>query len=88
MATNDHVVAKAARVAVKVVTGQVVRDVLVVYEDDTHDIAILAARGLAVQPIPIGDSDQLEVGESVLAIGNPNPDPKITHAPSAWATRS
>src|SRR5690606_25558805 len=48
-------------------------DATVVRSDPHSDLAVLRvdARGDALPTIPLGDSDQLQVGDLVLAIGNP-----------------
>ena len=49
----------------KTVTGKVVGT------DPRTDIAVVKVDGVAVQPAKIGDSEKLQVGEWVIAIGNP-----------------
>ena len=39
--------------------------------DDTNDIAVLKIDATGLTPVTIGDSDQLSVGDGVVAIGNP-----------------
>jgi len=70
--TNFHVIAEAKRVEVSLVHGGV-RQAKLLGIDPDSDIAVLKI----VDPppnlvsVPFGDSSQLEVGQSVLAIGNP-----------------
>jgi serine protease Do len=68
--TNAHVVEEAERVEVKLATGKRYR-AQVVGRDDRTDLALLKidARGLPVATL--GDSNQLRVGEFVLALGHP-----------------
>lgn len=40
-----------------------------IYRDPTNDIAILQVTGLSVDPLPLGDSDRIRVGQDVIAIG-------------------
>ncbi len=40
-----------------------------IYRDPTNDLAILQVEGLRKSALPLGDSDQIRVGESVIAIG-------------------
>jgi S1-C subfamily serine protease len=70
--TNWHVVANATMVRVSLADGAVREGVLVgaVPEQDLAVIKIDPA-GLDLTAIPLGDSDSLRVGQSVLAIGNP-----------------
>ena len=69
--TNQHVVEDRERVVVKLSDEEVLRAV-VVGRDPKMDIAILHVEEKRVFPvIPFGDSESLEVGEWVAAIGNP-----------------
>jgi S1-C subfamily serine protease len=43
----------------------------VVGADPATDIAVLKIEGSGFQPIPLGNSDDLKIGEWVLAVGNP-----------------
>jgi 2-alkenal reductase len=70
--TNDHVVEGADALAVRLASGQVLR-AQVVGAAPNYDVAVLrvdSTRGLPA-PITIGSSDDLKVGQSVFAIGNP-----------------
>ncbi len=69
--TNDHVVEGAARVKVVLSDGITEYDAVIVGEDERSDLAILKIEATGLQPAELGDSDQLEVGETVVAIGNP-----------------
>jgi serine protease Do len=68
--TNNHVIAKADEIKVflndkREFTGKVVGT------DPKTDIAVVKINARNLPTIPWGDSDKLEVGEYVLAIGNP-----------------
>ena len=39
--------------------------------DEKHDLAILQVSVSSVQPLPLGDSDKVEIGEKVYVAGNP-----------------
>lgn len=67
--TNAHVVREAARVSVIFSDGYT-SDARIIALDPYRDLALLktAEHG---RPIELGDSDKLEVGEIVLAIGSP-----------------
>ena len=39
--------------------------------DKGHDLAILQVSALGVQPLPLGDSDAVEIGDTVYTAGNP-----------------
>jgi serine protease Do len=68
--TNAHVVAGARQVTVRLLDR---REFLarVVGTDPTTDIAVLKIDARGLTPLPFGDSDSLQVGEIVLAVGNP-----------------
>ena len=70
--TNDHVIAGASRARVKLADGRVL-DAELVGTAPAHDLAVLRVdAGLdRPRPLPLGESDTLRVGQSVLAIGNP-----------------
>src|SRR6202047_5158619 len=70
--TNNHVVQGTDEIAVRFDSGQVMR-AQVVGTAPNYDLAVLrveSTRGLPA-PITIGTSDDLKVGQSVFAIGNP-----------------
>ncbi|HKZ04093.1 MAG TPA: DegQ family serine endoprotease [Methylomirabilota bacterium] len=68
--TNNHVVEDAGTIRLKLSDGREF-DATIVGRDPKTDLALLKvdARGLPV--IPLGDSAALQVGEPVMAIGNP-----------------
>ncbi len=69
--TNQHVVDAAERVMVKLADGRSFR-ATVVGADADLDLAVLKVdAGVALPELPLGNSDQLRVGEWVCAIGNP-----------------
>lgn len=69
--TNDHVVSDAREVQVTVDGRSYVAEVL--NQSPDHDLAILKLRGSLgrLVPITIGTSEDLRVGQSTIAIGNP-----------------
>ena len=71
--TNNHVIANANRVFINLADGSQFEGT-VVGTDPENDIAVLRfdpPPGMQLQVIPYGDSDNLRVGQKVLAIGNP-----------------
>jgi serine protease Do len=71
--TNNHVVERAQQIQVRLADG---REFLadVVGRDRSTDVALLRLRGVGKESLPmtyLGDSDLLEVGDWVVAIGNP-----------------
>ncbi|MHA1190400.1 MAG: trypsin-like peptidase domain-containing protein, partial [Alphaproteobacteria bacterium] len=70
--TNNHVIRGADKVRIVMATGQEYQaDILL--RDERTDLAILSIRDGPgnYQALRFGDSDALEVGDLVLAIGNP-----------------
>ncbi len=70
--TNYHVVENAIKVTVSFEKGQTV-DAQVVGKDPSNDLAVLRipTDGLTLHPLTLGDSSTAQVGDPVLAIGNP-----------------
>jgi len=70
--TNHHVVEGAQKVSVRLEEGEVVRANVVGTAAD-YDIAVLRMENprSAYSPIPVGSSEDLQVGQLVYAIGNP-----------------
>ncbi|MCH7587738.1 MAG: trypsin-like peptidase domain-containing protein [Chloroflexi bacterium] len=70
--TNNHVVADATRVTVIYFNG-IEAEAEIVGTDADSDLAVIKVDQLIddVHPIPLGDSDTVDVGQWVIAIGNP-----------------
>ncbi|WP_164000390.1 trypsin-like peptidase domain-containing protein [Pyxidicoccus caerfyrddinensis] len=71
--TNNHVVAGARQIAVRLSDGREFA-AEVVGRDASTDVALLRLSGAGLGNLPavyLGDSDKLEVGDWVVAIGNP-----------------
>lgn len=70
--TNNHVIEGASSATVRLADGRAFEATLV-GSDPTHDIAVLKidVRTADLPVLPIGSSSDLQVGQSVLAIGNP-----------------
>jgi len=68
--TNSHVVDGATKVHVKLENKQEF-DAKVVGTDTKSDIAVIKVDASGLTPMVVGDSSKLEVGDLVLAIGNP-----------------
>ena len=72
--TNNHVVAEATEIDVRFPDGRVYPGARVVGRDPNTDIAVLRIEprdGERFTPLEIGNSDRLQVGDWVLALGNP-----------------
>jgi serine protease Do len=68
--TNYHVVRDAAEIVVRLPDQREFRGRLV-GGDVATDLALLKIDATRLTALPFGDSDRLEVGEPVMAIGNP-----------------
>jgi 2-alkenal reductase len=70
--TNFHVVQGAERIQVRLDTGEALEATYVGGSQD-HDLAVVRLRSMPahIQPIPVGTSGNLQVGQAVFAIGNP-----------------
>jgi serine protease Do len=70
--TNNHVVEKADEIKVKLDTGKEY-DAQVVGRDPKTDLALIRVKPDSSFPNPtsIGDSDAMQVGDWVIAVGNP-----------------
>jgi serine protease Do len=68
--TNNHVVDGATEIRVKFSDGRELPG-KVVGRDDKTDLALVKVEATGLPVIPVGDSSKLEVGEPVMAIGNP-----------------
>ena len=68
--TNNHVVEGATDIRVKIDDGREMAGT-VVGRDPKTDLALLKVEANGLPVIPLGDSTQLQVGEPVMAIGNP-----------------
>ncbi len=68
--TNHHVVAEADEVRVQLADGRVAEARIIGRDPDT-DLAVLKIDLPKLPVMPLGRSDLLQVGDTVLAIGNP-----------------
>jgi len=71
--TNNHVVEGADKVEVKLGSSDTTYTAEVVGTDPATDVALLKVEAPAssLHPLALGDSSNVEVGEPVVAIGNP-----------------
>src|SRR6185436_2528120 len=69
--TASHVVEGADKVKVALASGEKEFDAKVIGSDPPSDIALLKIEGKELPQATLADSDKLEVGDLVLAIGNP-----------------
>lgn len=68
--TNNHVIDHADIISVKLNDGREFKG-RIIGTDTSTDLALVKIEGDDLPTIPVGDSDQLKIGEWVLAVGNP-----------------
>lgn len=68
--TNNHVVSEADDIKVRTLDNQLLV-AKVIGADPKTDVAVIKVEGKDLKPIAQGDSDKLQVGEIVLAVGSP-----------------
>ncbi|HVY47561.1 MAG TPA: trypsin-like peptidase domain-containing protein [Minicystis sp.] len=68
--TNNHVIEDATDVTALFADGRELK-VTVVGRDKHTDVAVLKVDAKGLSALPLGDSDAIEVGDWVVAIGNP-----------------
>ena len=68
--TNYHVIADARQVEVTLHNRKKYK-ATIVGTDKSHDLAIVQIKAADLQPMTLGDSTNLQVGQKVYAIGNP-----------------
>ncbi len=69
--TNNHVVAGASEIRVKIENDAKEHPAKLVGRDPRTDLAVLKIEGKNFPSLSLSDSDKTEVGDIVLAIGNP-----------------
>lgn len=68
--TNAHVIESASEITVTLMDGRDLQ-ATVVGSDEASDVAVLKVQPGTLTQIALGDSDRVEVGDFVVAIGNP-----------------
>ncbi len=68
--TNHHVIDRADEIAVNLHDGRTLKATLVGSDPET-DIAVLQVESEELAALPMSDSDKVQVGDFVVAIGNP-----------------
>ncbi|MEO6786671.1 MAG: trypsin-like peptidase domain-containing protein [Chthoniobacteraceae bacterium] len=77
--TNHHVVAGMTEIRIQLTDGRNLPATLI-GTDPATDIAVLRIEAANIEPLPLGDSDNLLVGQQVLAVGNPyGLEESVTH---------
>src|SRR6266436_8440932 len=70
LVTSAHVVAQAGAASASFIDGSEY-ELDVVGADPLSDLAVARARAAVLEPIQVGNADDLKVGQLVVAIGNP-----------------
>jgi S1-C subfamily serine protease len=70
--TNSHIIDHADEITVKLTDGRALSARRVGADPET-DVAVIQVRADGLTELPFGNSDRLEVGDFVFAIGNPPP---------------
>jgi serine protease Do len=68
--TNNHVIDGSRQVEVELTDGRTFK-ATVVGADPPSDLAVLKLQAKDLPTLPLGDSDQVKVGDLALAVGNP-----------------
>lgn len=68
--TNDHVIRNATLITVTINDGRRLK-AKVIGSDSETDVAVLKIDAKNLKSLPVGNSDKIEVGDFVIAIGNP-----------------
>ena len=68
--TNYHVIESSDSITVSLYNGTSYNAALIGY-DESNDIAVLKVDAQGLSPVILGNSDNVNVGDSVIAIGNP-----------------
>jgi len=71
VATNQHVLEGSVKAVIKTTNGEKAKILSVKSYNLELDLLIAETSLKDVQPLPIGDSDIITVGEDIVAIGNP-----------------
>src|ERR1017187_6488443 len=68
--TNNHVIAKASEISVTLSDKRTFKG-KVVGADPSTDVAVVKIDGTNLPIVPFGESNEIKVGDSVMAFGNP-----------------
>ena len=70
IATNNHVIEGASKITVRLTDGKEY-DAQLIGTDAQTDVAVIKVEGATLQPATLGNSDEIGVGDTAIAIGNP-----------------
>jgi serine protease Do len=68
--TNHHVIQGMDKIVVQLTDGRT-EPATLIGSDEQTDIAVLKIEARNIEPLPLGDSDEVRVGQMVFAVGNP-----------------
>jgi hypothetical protein len=71
IATNLHVIEKLRNGGVQLASGDKFDSFTVLAVDDRKDIAVIKIAGFDLPTVPLGNSNNVQIGEPVLIAGNP-----------------
>src|SRR3989442_9463304 len=71
IATNYHVVKDAGAIYAKAIGQSDIYQAFTIRTDEAEDLALLRSGGHRTPGLPLGDSRQVAVGDTVYVIGNP-----------------
>ena len=69
--TNNHVVADAKAIEVRLPSGEVYRSVYLLSSDPADDLAFLKIEAVDLPTITLGNSNNVQLGDEVLLVGTP-----------------
>ncbi len=69
--TNNHVVGDVDKITVELQDGRVFNDAKLIGTDPDSEVALIKIDGHGFPVLPLGNSDEIEIGDWVIAIGNP-----------------
>jgi len=69
--TNNHVVGNVDKITVELKDGRKFENAKVIGTDPDSEVALIKIEGDHFPVLPMGNSDKMEIGDWVMAIGNP-----------------
>jgi serine protease Do len=69
--TNNHVVGDVDKMTVELKDGRKFTNAKLIGTDPDSEVALIKIEGNNFPVLPLGDSDKIEIGDWVIAIGNP-----------------
>ena len=69
--TNNHVVGDVDKIAVELKDGRTFKNAKLIGTDPDSEVALIKIEGDNFPVLPMGDSGKIEIGDWVIAIGNP-----------------